>query len=180
MNKNKDFEVFILIIILIIFVAVVYGLSKNNDDDTFYEVDRTTSISNDNYDDANMLEPDNSSSRPVKGMYGNDSIIQHRADSITHRIDSINKHILYDYHKAHNHNNTINNEDYDIVMKAYNFDELSYMMRKGYTIHQLANNIRTNLSNRNNNNHNSSSYSSGYDKGYEEGSNTAKRELENN
>lgn len=82
--------------------------------------------------------------------------------------------------KNHKHiNNNINNKDYDIVIKTYNFDELSYMMRNGYTIHQLANTIRTNLSNRNNN-YNHRSYTSGYDDGYEEGYNTAKRELENN
>lgn len=166
---NKILPILNIILLLSIFSYIIYLMGI-----VVYDANNI----NYNNHNTNMVKPDNSSSRPVKGMYGNDSIIQHRADSITHRIDSINKHILYDYHKTHNHNNTINNEDYDIVMKAYNFDELSYMMRKGYTIHQLANNIRTNLSNRNNNNHNSSSYSSGYDKGYEEGYNTAKRELE--
>ena len=168
MKRDYSFEVFIVVIIVTIITAVIYGFNRNNTDDTFYGKNITTSTYNDNYDDTNMLEPDYDTSRPVKGMNSNNLI---NVDS----IDSINKLHL-------NKANIEVNEDYDIVMKAYNFDELSYMMRKGYTIHQLANTIRTNLSNINNNNHNnnSSSYSSGYDEGYEEGYNTAKRELENN
>lgn len=183
MKRDYSFEVFIIVIIAtVIAAAVIYGLDRNNTNDTFYGKDRVTSIYN-NYDDVNMLEPNNDSSRPVKGICNDDSIIQHNADSITHRLDSINKRIINDYNKAHKHNNnSINNNDYDIVIKAYNFDELSYMMRKGYTIHQLSNIIRTNLSNINNNhnNHNNSSYSRGYNEGYDEGYNKAKKELENN
>ena len=168
MKRDYSFEVFIVVVIVTIITAVIYGFNRNNTDDTFYGKDITTSTYNDDdYDDTNMLEPDYDTSRPVKGMNSNNLI---NIDS----IDSINKLHL-------NKANIEVNEDYDIVMKSYNFDELSYMMRKGYTIHQLANTIRTNLSNTNNNNHNnSSSYSSGYDEGYEEGYNTAKRELENN
>ncbi len=165
MKRNYSFEVFIFVIIVTIIVAVIYGFNRNNTDDAFYGENRVTSTYN-NYD-ANMLEPDYITSPPVKGMNSNNLI---NVDS----IDSINKLHL-------NKANIEVNEDYDIVMKSYNFDELSYMMRKGYTIHQLANTIRTNLSNRSyNNNHNNSSYSSGYDEGYEEGYKAAKRELENN
>ena len=74
MKRDKSFEVFILIVIVTILVAVVYGFNRNNTDESFYGEDRTASTSNDNWDDASMLEPDNGYSRPVKGMKYKDSI----------------------------------------------------------------------------------------------------------
>lgn len=73
MKRDKSFKVFIVIIIVTILVAVVYGVNRKTDD-SFYGGDRTASTSNDNCDNAIMLESDNDSSRPVKGMKYKDSI----------------------------------------------------------------------------------------------------------
>lgn len=167
MKRDYSFEIFIVVVITTIIITVMCGLSKNNTNDSIYGEDRAVNDYTVDWSNDTMLEPDNNYSRPVKGMNSNNLI---NIDS----IDSINKL----------HPNKANlevNEDFDVVMKAYSFNDIHYLMiNKGMTIHQIANTIRTNLSNRTyNNNHNNSSYSNGYDEGYEEGYEAAKKELEN-
>lgn len=90
-KENKILLILSIILLLSIFSYIIYLMGI-----LIYDANNI----NYNNHNTNMVELDNSSSRPVKGMYdNNDSIIQHRADSITHYIDSINKHILDNYHK---------------------------------------------------------------------------------
>lgn len=74
MKRDYSFEVFISIFIVTIIVAVIYGINRNNTDDSFYGAANTYNDYTDNCDDVNMLEPDDGYSPPVKGIVGNDSL----------------------------------------------------------------------------------------------------------
>lgn len=132
-------------------------------------------------DNTNTLEPDNSSSRPVKGMYANDS------------LDSLHiPHIIFDKELNCYAIDLAGNKVEDIV----NYNELVEQMNRleydrhkykdctiediklvgthcADNIHQAAEAIRYNLS------HKDNPYNEAYDAGYDTGYETAKRELEN-
>lgn len=140
----------------------------------------------DSCDNVNTLEPDNSSTPPVKGMYGNDS------------LDSLHiPHVIFDKELNCYAISLAGNEPEDIA----NYDELVEQMNRleydryiykdctiedvklvgaHYTgnIHQEAEAIRYNLSHKDN--PYDAGYDAGYDDGYDDGYETAKIELENN
>ena len=140
-------------------------------------------------DNANMLEPDNSSSPPVKGMYANDS------------LDSLHiPHVIFDkelncYAISLAGNKPEDIDNYDELVEQINRLEYERNKYKDCTIediklvgdsysdniHKDAEAIRYNLSHKDNpyNKGYGSGYDSGYDFGYDDGYEAAKRELEN-
>ena len=172
MNKDKLYGGIVIIGLLIIVGFIINNYNK-------------PACYNSSYDNANMLEPDNNSNRPVKGMYANDSL-----DS----LDSLHiPHVIFDKELNCYAIDLAGNKLEDIA----NYDELVEQMnrleynRNKYkdctiediklvdthctdNIHQAAEAIRYNLS------HKYNPYNEGYDAGYDAGYETAKRELENN
>lgn len=73
MKRDKSFKIFIAVFIVTISVAVIYGFNKNTND-VFYGEDRAVNNYTVNSSNDTMLEPDNNSSRPVKGMKYKDSM----------------------------------------------------------------------------------------------------------
>lgn len=147
---------------------------------TYDNYNRPTTYIN-SCDNNNTLEPDNNSSRPVKGMYANDS------------LDSLHiPHIIFDKELNCYAIDLAGNKVEDIA----NYDELVEQMnrleynRNKYkdctiediklvgthcddNIHKAAEAIRYNLS------HKDNPYNEGYNSGYDDGYEAAKRELEN-
>jgi hypothetical protein len=151
---------------------------------TYDNYNRPTTYIN-SCDNVDILEPDNNSSRPVKGMYANDSL-----DS----LDSLHiPHVIFDkelncYAISLAGNKLEDIANYDKLVEQMNRLQYNRNKYKDCTIedielvgthyidniHQAAESIRYNLS------HKDNPYNEGYDAGYDAGYETAKRELENN
>lgn len=183
MNKNKLYTIIGIIGLLSIVSFVIYLISSFVcfGAKTIYDnYNRPTTYIN-SCDNADMLEPDNDSSRPVKGMKYKDS------------LDSLHiPHIIFDkelncYTISLAGNKIEDIANYDELVKQ--MDRLEYNRNKYKNctiediklvgthctdnIHQAAEAIRYNLS------HKDNPYDEGYDAGYDAGYETAKRELEN-
>lgn len=182
-TENKLYTIIGIIGLLSIVGFVIYSIGSF----IYFEVKTTY----DNYnrpttyinscDNTNTLEPDKSSSRPVKGMYANDS------------LDSLHiPHIIFDkelncYAISLAGNKLEDIANYDELVEQMNRLEYNRNKYKDCTIediklvgthytdniHQAAEAIRYNLS------HKDNPYNEGYDAGYNAGYETAKRELEN-
>ena len=150
---------------------------------TYDNYNRPTTYIN-SCDNDDMIEPDNSYSPPVKGMYSNDSL-----DS----LDSLHiPHIIFNKELNCYAIDLAGNKDEDIANKDKLIEQINRLEYDRYiykdctiediilvggnctgNIHQAAEAIRYNLS------HKDNPYNEGYDAGYYAGYETAKRELEN-
>lgn len=171
-TENKLLIILIIILLLSIFSYIIYlnGILIYDENNINY-----------NNHNINMVEPDNSSSRPVKGIEYKDS------------LDSLHiPHIIFDkelncYAISLAGNKLEDIANYDELVKQMNRLEYNRNKYKDCTIediklvdthctdniHQAAEAIRYNLS------HKDNPYNEGYDAGYNAGYETAKRELEN-
>lgn len=151
---------------------------------TYDNYNRPTTYINSCDNNNNTLEPDNDSSRPVKGIEYKDSL-----DS----LDSLHiPHIIFDkelncYAISLAGNKLEDIANYDELVKQMNRLEYNRNKYKDCTIedikligthcadniHQASEAIRYNLS------HKDNPYNEAYDAGYDTGYETAKRELEN-
>ena len=182
--ENKLYTIIGIIGLLSIVGFVIYSIGSFicfGVKTTYDNYNRPTTYIN-SCDNADMLEPDNSSSRPVKGMYANDS------------LDSLHiPHIIFDkelncYAIDLAGNKVEDIANYDKLLEQLNRLEYDRHRFKDCTIedvilvgnsnyddvniHQAAEAIRYNLS------HKDNPYNEGYDVGYDDGYETAKRELE--
>lgn len=184
-TENKLYTIIGIIGLLSIVGFVIYSIGSFiyfGVKITYDNYNRPTTYIN-SCDNVDILEPDNNSSRPVKGMYANDSLdslhIPHiifdkelncyAIDLAGNKVEDIVNYnelveqmnrLEYDRHKYKDC--TI--EDIKLVGSHCYYDD---------NIHQAAEAIRYNLS------HKDNPYNEGYDAGYNAGYETAKRELEN-
>lgn len=172
MNKYKLYGGIVIIALLIIVGFIINNYNKS----IYY---------NDSCDNAIMLESDNDSSRPVKGMKYKDS------------LDSLHiPHVIFDkelncYAISLAGNKLEDIANYDELVEQMNRLEYNRNKYKDCTIediklvgthctdniHQAAEAIRYNLSHKDN--PYNEGYDAGYDAGYDDGYETAKSELEN-
>lgn len=190
MNKNKLYAIIGIIGLLSIVGFVIYLIGSFicfGVKTAYDNYNRPTRYIN-SCDNVDMLEPDNSSSRPVKGMYANDSLDALDSLHIPHVI--FNKELnCYTIDLAGNKDEDITNcdelieqinrlERHRYKYKDCTIEDIKLVCSRGHNnnddnIHQAANAIRYNLS------HKDNPYNKGYKSGYNDGYEAAKSELEN-